>query len=121
MSTWILILLATVMGIISQTMMKYGMNNLGPVSLSGAKLPGIVWKIATSPLVIGGLIIYGTGTFFWLITLSRIDLSMAYPFATLSHALLFLIGWLVLRERVSPLRASGVLLVCMGMLLVAVS
>lgn len=121
MSTWILILLATIMGIVSQTMMKYGMNNLGPVSLSSSRIPATVWKIARSPLVIGGLLIYGSGTFFWLVTLSRIDLSMAYPFASLSHALLFLIGWLVLRERVSPLRAGGVLLVCLGMLIVAAS
>jgi multidrug transporter EmrE-like cation transporter len=121
MSTWMLIFMSTVMGIISQTMMKYGMNNLGPVRLSGANAPLAVWRIARSPLVIGGLALYGVGTFFWLVTLSRIDLSLAYPFATLSHVLLFLVGWLVLREKVSPLRGAGVLLVCAGMLLVAVS
>lgn len=121
MSTWFLILLATIFGIVSQTMLKYGMNNLGPVTLNGSQIPATVWKIATSPLVIGGLMIYGSGTFFWLVTLSRIDLSMAYPFASLSHAILFLIGWLVLREKVNPMRASGVFLVCLGMLMVAFS
>lgn len=121
MSTWMLILLATVMGIFSQTMLKYGMNRLGPVSLRGPEIPAVVWQIVRSPLVIGGILVYGLGTFFWLVTLSRIELSMAYPFATLSHVLLFLVGWLVLRERVSPLRAGGVLLICAGMLLVAAS
>jgi multidrug transporter EmrE-like cation transporter len=116
-----LILASTLLGILSQTMMKYGMNDLGPVRLSGANVPIAVWRIARSPLVIGGLAIYGIGTFFWLVTLSRIDLSLAYPFATLSHVLLFLVGWLVLKEKVSPLRATGVMLVCVGMLLVAVS
>lgn len=121
MSTWMLILIATLMGIFSQTMLKYGMNRLGPVSLKGANLPMAVWNIVRSPLVIGGLLIYGFGTFFWLVTLSRIDLSLAYPFAALSHVLLFLIGWLVLREKVSLTRAGGVLLICLGMLLVAAS
>lgn len=121
MQTWMLILMSNLMGIISQTMMKYGMNNLGPVRLSGNHAVGAAWRIARSPLVIGGLVLYGVGTFFWLVTLSRIDLSLAYPFATLSHVMLFLIGWLVLREKVSVMRGVGVLFVCLGMLLVAFS
>lgn len=119
MSTWMLILIATVMGIAGQTMLKHGMNQMGPLSLSGGSVPGIVLQIVRSPFVIGGLLIYGFGTFFWLITLSRIDLSVAYPFVSLNHVLLFFIGWLILKEAVSPLRAAGVAVICVGMILVA--
>lgn len=119
MSTWMLILIATVMGIVGQTMLKHGMNQMGPLSLSGEAIPAIVWQIMRSPFVIGGLLIYGFGTFFWLVTLSRIDLSVAYPFVSLNHVLLFLIGWLILRETVSPMRAVGVGVICVGMILVA--
>lgn len=119
MSTWMLILIATVMGIVGQTMLKHGMNQMGPISLSTDTVPAIVWQIMRSPFVIGGLLIYGFGTFFWLVTLSRIDLSVAYPFVSLNHVLLFLIGWLILREAVSPMRAAGVAVICVGMILVA--
>lgn len=119
MSTWMLILVATVMGIVGQTMLKHGMNQMGPLSLSGGSVPGIVLQIVRSPFVIGGLLIYGFGTFFWLVTLSRIDLSVAYPFVSLNHVLLFFIGWLILRESVTPLRAAGVAVICVGMILVA--
>ncbi len=119
MSTWMLILIATVMGIVGQTMLKHGMNQMGPLGLSAETVPGIIWQIVRSPYVIGGLLIYGFGTFFWLITLSRIDLSVAYPFVSLNHVLLFLIGWLILRESVNPLRAAGVAVICVGMILVA--
>jgi multidrug transporter EmrE-like cation transporter len=119
MSTWMLILIATVMGIVGQTMLKHGMNQMGPISLSTDTVPAIVWQIVRSPFVIGGLLIYGFGTFFWLVTLSRIDLSVAYPFVSLNHVLLFLIGWLILREAVSPMRAAGVAVICVGMILVA--
>ncbi len=119
MSTWMLILLATVTGIVGQTMLKHGMNQMGPLSLSTGTVPGVVAQIVRSPYVIGGLLIYGFGTFFWLVTLSRIDLSVAYPFVSLNHVLLFLIGWLILRESVSPMRAAGVAVICVGMILVA--
>ncbi|MFV9504559.1 MAG: multidrug resistance protein [Oscillochloridaceae bacterium umkhey_bin13] len=119
MSTWALILIATVMGIVGQTMLKHGMNQMGPLSLSADSVPSIVWEIVRSPFVVGGLLIYGFGTFFWLITLSRIDLTVAYPFVSLNHVLLFLIGWLILREAVSPMRAAGVAVICVGMILIA--
>lgn len=119
MDTWGLILVATVMGIAGQTMLKHGMNQMGPLSLSTNSVPGIVWQIVRSPFVIGGLLIYGFGTFFWLVTLSRIDLTVAYPFVSLNHVLLFLIGWLILREHVSPMRAFGVAVICVGMILIA--
>lgn len=119
MSTIALILIATVMGIAGQTMLKHGMTQMGPLSLSADSIPQIVSQIVRSPFVIGGLLIYGFGTFFWLVTLSRIDLTVAYPFVSLNHVLLFFIGWLILRESVSPLRAAGVAVICVGMLLVA--
>ena len=100
-------------------LLKQGMTQMGPLSLTISSTARIVWSIATSPLVIGGLLIYGLGTFFWLITLSRLELSVAYPFVSLNHVVIFLLAWLVLKEQISPLRAVGVVIICAGMLLVA--
>lgn len=119
MSTIMLILIATALGVIGQMMLKQGMGAMGPLALSLDTAPGIVWRIVTSPMVIGGLLVYGIGTFFWLITLSRIELSVAYPFVSLNHIIIFLLAWLVLHEQVNPLRAAGVLVICAGMLMVA--
>jgi multidrug transporter EmrE-like cation transporter len=119
MNTIVLILLATTFGIGGQFMLKYGMGQMGPLGLSMSSVPQLIWRIATAPYVIGGLLIYGVGTFFWLITLSRIELSVAYPFVSLNQVLIFLIAWIILREEISPLRAAGVIVICAGMLLVA--
>lgn len=119
MSTIMLILIATTLGVIGQMMLKQGMGAMGPLALTLETAPGIVWRIVTSPMVIGGLLVYGIGTFFWLVTLSRIDLSVAYPFVSLNHIIIFLLAWLVLHEQVNPLRAAGVIVICAGMLMVA--
>ncbi len=119
MSTIMLILAATVLGVVGQMLLKQGMTQMGPLSLTISSTARIIWSIATSPMVIGGLLIYAIGTFFWLITLSRLELSVAYPFVSLNHVVIFLLAWLVLKEQISPLRAVGVLIICAGMLLVA--
>ncbi|WP_322488688.1 EamA family transporter [Chloroflexus sp.] len=119
MSTIMLILIATALGVIGQMMLKQGMGAMGPLALTLDATPSIILRIVTSPMVIGGLLIYGIGTFFWLITLSRIELSVAYPFVSLNHIIIFLLAWLVLHEQVNPLRAAGVLVICAGMLMVA--
>jgi drug/metabolite transporter (DMT)-like permease len=119
MSTMMLILAATVLGIIGQLMLKQGMTAMGPLSVSLPGVPTIIWRMITSPMVIGGLAIYGFGTFFWLITLSRLELSFVYPFISLNQVIVFLIAWVILREEVSPMRAMGVAVICAGMLLVA--
>jgi multidrug transporter EmrE-like cation transporter len=117
--TLVLVLAATLLGVVGQMMLKEGMGAMGPLALSLESVPQIVWRIVTAPMVIGGLAVYGAGTFFWLITLSRIELSVAYPFVSLNHVLIFLLAWLVLREQITPARAAGVVVICVGMLLVA--
>lgn len=119
MSTIALILAATVLGVAGQMMLKSGMGQMGPLGLSVGTLSGTIWRIMTSPYVVFGLLIYGLGTFFWLITLSRLELSVAYPFASLQHVLIFLAAWLILHEQVNPLRAAGIGVLCIGMLLIA--
>ncbi len=119
MDTLLLILAATVLGVIGQLLLKHGMGGMGPLSVSLVGVPKIVWQIATSPFVVGGLLMYVIGTFFWLITLSRLDLSFAYPFVSLNQVLVFIASWLVLHEEVNPLRALGMFVICIGILLVA--
>jgi multidrug transporter EmrE-like cation transporter len=118
-STIMFILAATALGVVGQMMLKQGMTDMGPLGFSIGAVPQLVWRMATAPMVFGGLLIYGAGTFFWLLTLSRIELSVAYPFVSLNHVVIFLLAWLVLHEQISPLRAVGVFVICIGMLLVA--
>lgn len=119
LSTIALILAATVLGVAGQLILKSGMSQMGPIGLTGNTLAGTVLRMVTSPYVIGGLLVYGLGTFFWLITLSRLELSVAYPFASLNHVLIFLAAWIFLHEQVNPLRAAGIVVICVGMLLIA--
>lgn len=119
MNTLMLILAVTILGVTGQLMLKHGMGQMGPLSVSMSQISKLLWQIGTEPFVVGGLLAYVIGTFFWLITLSRLDLSYAYPFISLNQLLIFLTSWLVLREEINPLRALGMFVICIGILLTA--
>jgi uncharacterized membrane protein len=119
MLTLILILIPTVTGVAGQLLLKVGMSQLGALEISIAAIPSLITRIILSPYIIVGLAIYFGGVFFWLLALNRADLSYVYPFASLSYVLITLASWLLLHEAVPPMRWIGLVVICIGVMLVA--
>lgn len=115
----IYILISVLGGAVGQIMLKKGMSTLGEITISIPQLPAIIWRMGTNPYVFFGLIIYGTGTLFWLSAISRVDLSYAYPFASLSYVIMLVAAWLLFHENISVLRLVGTLVICGGVYLIA--
>jgi drug/metabolite transporter (DMT)-like permease len=113
------ILISVLGGGIGQILLKKGMNNLGTVTLSLSDLVIVTWKMMTDPFVFLGLLISGISVFFWLAALSRVELSYAYPFASLGYVILLLASWLLLDETITPLRVLGTIVVGIGVFLIS--
>jgi Integral membrane protein DUF6. len=95
------------------------MSQLGTLDISVAAIPSLIMRIILSPYIIVGLAIYFGGVFFWLLALNRADLSYVYPFASLSYVLITRASWLLLNESVPPMRWIGLVIICIGVMLVA--
>jgi drug/metabolite transporter (DMT)-like permease len=111
--------LATVLGVVGQLLLKQGMSQMGAVQLSTSGVPALLLRLATSPYVIGGLLVYGTGTFFWLVFISRVPLSYSYPFISLGIVLGLFAAWAIFHESIPPLRWIGMLVICLGVAIVS--
>ena len=111
-----LIALSIAMGVSGQTMIKLG-------TLSAANLPAEpvarLLLVLRSPWVLLGLMMYGIGALSWVVVLSRLDLSIAYPFLALNFVLVALISWLLLGESIPGLRWVGIGCICVGIFLIA--
>ena len=94
---------------------------MGPLTLSIDQFWNMLWRIATNPYVITGLAIYVSGTVFWLVTLSRVELSYAYPFVSLSYLVMLAASWALFGEDISFKRLLGTLVVCGGVLIISLS
>ena len=115
----IYILISVVAGAAGQVLLKKGMGSMGPLTLSIDQLGNVLWRIFTNPYVLVGLAIYVSGTLFWLTALSRVELSYAYPFASLSYVVMLAASWLLFSENIVPLRIVGTLIVCLGVFLIS--
>lgn len=113
------ILISVLGGAIGQILLKTGMSQMGPLTLSVNQLFHILWRMTTNPYVVVGLGVYVMGTVFWLSALSRVDLSYAYPFASLSYIVMLVASILIFKENITLLRLVGTLVVGLGVLLIS--
>lgn len=117
--TIVYILISVMGGATGQVLLKKGMGSMGPLTLSPGQLWSMLWRIGTNPFVIVGLAIYVGSTVFWLVVLSRVDLSYAYPFASLSYVLMLIASWLLFNENITSLRVMGSAVVMLGVILIS--
>jgi len=115
----LLLLFAVIAAATGQLMLKHGMTGVAEiVNRDGGS---VLLRAATAPWVIGGLAVFGISALAWLTTLSRVPLSVAYPFNAVGLLIVVGSSVVVLHEKVSPLAWLGVLAVFGGLILVVVS
>ncbi len=113
------ILISVVAGGAGQILLKQGMTRIGEITLVADQIPLILWRLATNPFVVGGLTLYAGGTVFWLAALSRVDLSFAYPFASLSYIIMLLASWQLFNENITLMRLAGTMVIGFGVFLIS--
>ncbi len=114
----IYILISVLGSAIGQLLLKKGMNTIGALTLSIDGLGNVLWRIATNPFVVVGLFIYVISVVFWLVALSRVDLSYAYPFASLSYVIMLIASWWLFNEQISFVRIIGTFVIGIGVWLI---
>ena len=113
------ILISVLAGGAGQILLKHGMSRMGEVTLIANQMPLILWRLGTNPFVVSGLMLYASGTIFWLAALSRVDLSFAYPFASLSYVIMLLASWQLFNEHITLLRLTGTFIIGFGVFLIS--
>jgi multidrug transporter EmrE-like cation transporter len=114
-----LLLFAVASAATGQVMLKHGMQEAtAKVARSGGS---VALRAATSPWVLLGLVVFGVAAVAWLAVLSRVPLSVAYPFNALGYLIILTASVLVLHERANVLTWVGSLLVVSGLLVVVLT
>jgi drug/metabolite transporter (DMT)-like permease len=114
-----LLLFSVISAATGQVMLKHGMQ----VATSRAAHDGgsLALRAATSPWVLLGLVVFGVSAIAWLATLSRLPLSVAYPFNALGYLVILTVSVLILHERANLLTWLGSLMVVSGLLIVVLT
>jgi len=110
-----LILASVVCGAFGQLILKAGMNSFGPLQLSVET----VLRMATNPLLLVGIAIFGVSALLWLRALMKADLSFAYPFLSLTYIAVLVGGAVLFQENITLPRVVGFALIISGVWIVA--
>jgi drug/metabolite transporter (DMT)-like permease len=115
-----LVLASSLLGVSGQLLLKMGMERMGALDLSSltAVLRTAI-QVFTMPWVLLGLGCYGVSAMIWLVVLSRLDVSLAYPLVALNFVLVPLFAWLLLGEQVPSWRWVGIGCVLLGVTIVS--
>lgn len=117
-TTAIVLLIAVVLNTLGNVLIKYGMNRAGALDLSQPAL--VFTSIFFNPGVIAGIIFYVLALAGYSFTLSRLDLSVAYPImSSLCFIAVLFISAFFLQEKIQPLQLVGCSVILLGVWLTA--
>ena len=113
------ILLAVLLSAGGQLLLKAGTNAVGTFAFDPASLASASLRLFSEPRVVAGVVAYFLSMLAWLLALSRVPVSVAYPMLSLGYVITVLAAWWWFGEAVTPQRLGGVGLIVLGVFLVA--
>ncbi len=116
MNAIIIIIIGVVFAAIGQVSWKLGMNQAGQISAMNL---AYISSVLLNPHVLLGFMMYGLSTVFWLIALSKKDLSFVYPFISLTYILVLALSSIVLKESIGINKIAGTLAIIVGLIIIS--
>ncbi|MDQ0142256.1 MAG: EamA family transporter [Cupriavidus sp.] len=119
LSTFAFILTGVLLNAAAQLLLKAGVNAVGAITLDRGTLLLTALRVLTQWPVLAGLTLYVVSVGVWIVGLSRVDVSIAYPMLSLGYVVNALAAWWLFGEIIGPLRVAGILLILAGVFLIA--
>jgi multidrug transporter EmrE-like cation transporter len=114
-----LVLTGVLLNAVAQLMLKAGTNAIGAFQFSTANLAPIGWKVATQPFILGGLACYAVSVVVWILALSRVEVSIAYPMLSIGYVVNAVAAYFLFGEAVGVQRLVGIGVIILGVYIVA--
>src|SRR5690349_10312990 len=102
-----LILLGVSLNAVAQLLLKAGMMQIGHFDFSMANAMHIGMKVMMNPPILTGLVCYGVSVIVWLLVLSRVPVSLAYPMLSIGYIVTALAAYYFFGEPLTSARLMG--------------
>jgi len=115
-----LVLICIFAGAMGQICFKRGMSDMDKVNGIRDLLNfEMLFDIIINKYIIFGVFLYGFSFILWLGALSTLDLSYMYPLLSLGYLITAIFAFVFLKEDVSVIRWTGIILVVIGCFLIS--
>lgn len=119
LATFCFIVTGVLLNALAQLLLKAGTKSIGAIHLTMDNWFSIGLKVATQLPIIGGLTCYVLSVVLWIIALSRVDVSVAYPMLSLGYVVTAIGAWYFFGETVSLQRMAAIVVILIGVALLA--
>jgi len=113
-----LILAGVFLNALAQIFLKQGMNKIGPFAFTIKGIIPLGLRVAFNPHVLLGMTCYAISIVLWLMVLSRVDVSYAYPMLSVGYIIAALAGMAFFGEVLGFSRWAGIFVICFGVYLI---
>ena len=111
----LIILLVTATAATAHILLKIGMNEVGEINSDSIKTPGILIKqLLSTPAVLAAIPVYAVSNIGWLIVLSKLNLSVAYPFLASLYIFIPVLSMVFLSESLTLQHCTGIIVIGIG-------
>ncbi|HET7675814.1 MAG TPA: SMR family transporter [Gammaproteobacteria bacterium] len=118
-AAFLLILIGVLLNAMAQFLLKAGVGKVGEIGLNLHTIVTAGWRLAVEPHILGGLACYVVSVVVWILALSRVPVSIAYPMLSIGYVVTAVAAWAFLGEAVTPLRLVGIGIIIIGVFVVA--
>ncbi len=119
LATFAIILTGVMLNAGAQLLLKAGVTPLGELSVGLHNLLPTVVKVLMQWPIVAGLACYVVSVGVWIVGLSRVEVSIAYPMLSMGYVINALLAWWLFGEALGPMRWAGMLLILAGVVVMA--
>ncbi|HET7774796.1 MAG TPA: SMR family transporter [Azospira sp.] len=109
-----LILAGVILNAAGQLLLKAGTNAVGHFDFHLDNVLPIGLKLAFNPYILSGMAAYGISLVVWIMALSRVPVSIAYPMLSIGYVINAFIAWHWFGEALTAQKLVGIGCIVLG-------
>ena len=114
-----LVLFGVLLNAGAQLLLKAGTNSIGQFEFNLANALPVGMKVAMQPYILGGITCYVVSVIVWIMALSRVEVSIAYPMLSIGYVVNAVAAYFLFGEAVTVQRLAGIGIIVLGVYVVA--
>ena len=103
----------------AQLLLKAGTNRVGEFAFALDNILPVGMRIASNPFILGGVACYVVSLVVWIMGLSRVPVSVAYPMLSIGYVINAVAAWMLFGESLTAQKIVGIGFIIVGVWLVA--
>lgn len=119
LTTFFFLLTGVLLNAGAQLLLKAGVKPLGALSIEASTLLVTIGRVLTQWPILLGLACYVVSVGVWLVALSRVEVSLAYPMLSLGYVVNAVAAYWLFGEALGPMRCAGIAIILVGVFVVA--